>query len=219
MQVITMLHNERRIKKLLMLGLVLLAGCAGANQSVERPGDYVEIENPGLTMSPNAPATIWVPRDYVEKGVPRGGELARKGYDAVTGGKPAAPARAAAPVAAAPAATALAVAPSSAAAVPAPPAPVAMHDTAGKPSALLPQFGMVLAVEGDKVYFNLGKDDGIVPGQMLKVFRGGTVVKGLGLAPGEAVGTVEVQGFVGKGGFGVAKRGGPIRTNDLVGGE
>ena len=141
-------------------------------------------------MSPNAPETIWVPRSYVEKGVPRGNELVKQGYEAVKGGI-----------------------------APAAPQP-GLVDTTGKPAALLPHFGLVVAVDGEKVYFNIGREEGITPGQKLKVYRGGTVVEGLGLAPGEQVGTIEVQGFVGsKGGYGVVRQGGPVKTNDLVGCE
>lgn len=211
------LHSCQGKKRLILLSLVFLAGCAGANGAAGRPpGDFVEIENPGLTMSPNAPATIWVPRSYVEKGVPRGGELARQGYDAVTGSKPAT-ARQAAPAGTNPASG---VAPAAAVAAPAAPPSVGLVDPAGKPADLLPHFGLVLALEGNRVYFNLGRDDGVSVGQKLKVYRGGTVVKGLGLAPGETVGTLEVSGWVGtNGGYGVMKQGGPVRTNDLIGFE
>jgi len=200
-------YRLNKDKRILLLGLIFLAGCAGSNESVSREG-FVEIANPGLTMSPNAPETIWVPRSYVEKGVPRGNELARKGYDAVTGNS-AAPAPKAVPARA----TAEAVA----APAPMAPAPAGLTDTAGKPASLLPHFGLVVALEGNRIYFNLGREDGITPGQKLTVYRGGTVVKGLGLAPGEALGTVEVQGFVGSNGsYGVMKQGGPVKTNDLV---
>jgi hypothetical protein len=167
--------------------LLLIGGCAAMQQT---EGDMVEMANPGLTMSPNAPETIWVPRSSVEKGVPRGGELAKRGYHAVTGAKPPLP------------------------------APVPLYDTAGNPAALLPHFGLVVAQEGGRNYLNLGKEDGVKMRQILKLYRGGTVVKGLGLAPGAAVGTIEVSGFVGSNGsFGVVKQGGPIKVNDLVGFE
>jgi hypothetical protein len=177
-----------RILFLLFLGLV--AGCAGSK--VQSPGqeEYVEVPNPAYTMSPNAPETIWVPRRYVESGVPRGGELVKRGYQAVTGGAPAA----------------------------APQAGIAGQG--GKPAVLIPRFGLVVAAEGEKVYFNLGREAGITAGQKLKVYRGGTVIEGLGLAPGEVVGTIEFQGYVGtRGGYGLLKQGGPVRINDLVGAE
>jgi hypothetical protein len=209
-----------KAKRFLLLGLVFLAGCAGANGSASRPGDYVEIANPGFTMSPNAPETIWVPRSYVEQGVPRGNELAKKGYQAATGSAPA-PAQQAVPAGAPGSPGTVAVtAPPAVIAIPAAPAPTGLTDTTGKPAALLPQFGLVVALEKNRIFVNLGHDDGIMLAQKLKVYRGGTIVKGLGLAPGEAVGTIEVQGFIGRNGsYGILKQGGPVQTNDLVGFE
>ena len=61
--------------------LFLLSACAGGKPGIISPADYVEIDNPAFTMSKDAPATILVPRRYVETGVPRGGELLKKGYD------------------------------------------------------------------------------------------------------------------------------------------
>lgn len=69
----------------IIFSFCFLAGCAGTQGTVSSVGDYVEIDNPGFTMSPGAPPTIWVPRTYVDSGVPRGGELLEKGYDAVRG--------------------------------------------------------------------------------------------------------------------------------------
>lgn len=184
-----------RVLFLLFLGLV--AGCAGAKVQSQGPEEYVEIPNPVLTMSPNAPETIWVPRRSVESGVPRGGELLKQGYEALKGKAPAAPA--------APQQTAQQ-------------AGIAGHG--GKPAVLIPRFGLVVAAEGEKVYFNLGREAGITAGQQLKVYRGGTIIEGLGLAPGEEVGTIEFQGYVGtRGGYGLLKKGGPVRVNDLVGAE
>jgi hypothetical protein len=183
---------------LTMLGLVFLAGCAGATVQPSGPEGYVEIENPGLTMSPNAPATIWVPRSYVEKGVPRGGELAKRGYQAVTGTR----------------------APEVKEMAPHPAPQTGIVGAGGKPALTIPHFGLVAAVEGEKIYFNLGREAGIAQGQQLKVYRGGTVIEGLGLAPGECVATIEVLGFVGtKGGYGIIRQGGPVQTNDLIGAE
>jgi hypothetical protein len=70
---------------LLILSLIALAGCAGNRDAISSPGEYVEIDNPAFTLSPGAPPTIWVPRSYVESGVPRGGELLEKGYESVRG--------------------------------------------------------------------------------------------------------------------------------------
>lgn len=67
-------------------GCCFLAACAGNRSStVSSADDYVEIDNPAMTMTSNAPATIWVPRSYVEHGVPRGGELVRSGAEQVAG--------------------------------------------------------------------------------------------------------------------------------------
>ena len=200
MQLVKKAQKQLNRGALALVGLVLLAGCAGTNvQPTSRDG-YVEIENPGFTMSPNAPATIWVPRSYVEKGVPRGGELTKRGYEALTGTGPRAPEvkELAAPTA----------------------AQTGIVGAGGKPAQTIPHFGLVVATEGEKIFFNLGREAGITQGQQLKVYRGGTVIEGLGLAPGECVATVEVLGFVGtKGGYGIIRQGGPVQTNDLIGAE
>ncbi len=89
--------NVGRLASLLILLLITLVGCAGNRTSNSSPAEYVEIDNPGFTMSPGAPATIWVPRSYVESGVPRGGELVEKGYESIrsnlagSGAQPQAP--------------------------------------------------------------------------------------------------------------------------------
>ena len=70
----------------------LLGGCA-VNREGRGTEEYVEIPNPAITMSPDAPATIWVPRSYVDSGVPRGGELVKKGYESVKGAVAPAPQR------------------------------------------------------------------------------------------------------------------------------
>ncbi|WP_243374802.1 hypothetical protein [Geotalea sp. SG265] len=172
---------------IIAVAMLAAVGCAATNPGSAGRQGYVEIANPAYTMSPNAPETIWVPRSYVDNGVPRGGELVKKGYEAI---------KAPAPVAG----QAGIVAPG------------------GKPASLIPRFGQVVTVDKDRVYFNIGQEAGITIGDTLKVYRGGTVVEGLGLAPGETVGTVEVLGFVGsKGGYGVMKQGGPAQMNDLVG--
>ena len=67
------------------IALFALAGCVGTRQVPAPADEYVEVDNPAATMSPSAPATIWVPRRYVENGVPRGGELVKRGYESVTG--------------------------------------------------------------------------------------------------------------------------------------
>ncbi|WP_243371676.1 hypothetical protein [Geotalea sp. SG265] len=65
--------------------LLIAAGCA-ENRAVADRGGYVEINNPTLTLYPGAPEKIWVPRESVDHGVPLGGQLLKKGYDAVAGG-------------------------------------------------------------------------------------------------------------------------------------
>ena len=83
--------------------------------------------------------------------------------------------------------------------------------------ALLPWYGKVVAVEGDRVYVNVGKEAELRMGQLLKVYRGGKVVKGLGFAPGNKVGTIEVSGFVGaNGAYGIIREGSGMRVSDLV---
>ncbi len=187
-----------------LLLMVLSAGCAGTTVQSQGQRGYVEIDNPAFTMSPTSPEKIWVPRESVDKGIPRGGELVKKGYESVTGPETSAPQPTTAP---APAPT---VTPSQA----------GITEPAGKPARLVPHFGLVVALDGNKVYFNLGREAGYSPGQTLKVHRGGTVIEGLGLAPGELIGTVEVLGYVGtRGGYGLLKQGGPVRINDLVGVE
>lgn len=70
------------------LALLALAACAGSGPAAGRSGEYVEVDNPLFTQSPGAPATIWVPRRYVEEGPRRGGVVLREGYEVL---KPAAP--------------------------------------------------------------------------------------------------------------------------------
>ena len=189
----------RKILLLLFLGLV--TGCAGAKVQSPGPDDYVEIQNPVQTMSPGSPETIWVPRKSVDSGVPRGGVLVKRGYDAAKEG--------------------LATHPQAATIEsPVTPPQAAITAPGGKPAVIIPRFGLVVAVDGEKIYFNLGREAGITPFQKLKVYRGGTVIEGLGLAPGELVATIEVQGFVGtNGGYGLVKQGVQLRINDLVGAE
>lgn len=69
----------------LILSLSISAGCAATRESAAVANDYVEIDNPAFTMSPNAPPTIWVPRSYAESGIPRGGDLIDKGFDKIRG--------------------------------------------------------------------------------------------------------------------------------------
>ena len=333
---------------LVLASLSLLASCAVNREGAGPATDYVEIPNPMVTMSPNAPATIWVPRSSVESGVPRGGELVKKGYEKVVGGSEPVPQQPASPVAppqqqavAAPLAPSVpvrqmtAVPPS-----PASPAisiksrialldsgeggllqafrdrmknaevgalldpsqtaflakystvstqnergafaarvqqevgativvyvsapdqvaagrslqaevydglggvlvrtvtvtvpPFSSSDPGARDAALgralsdlaegvkgvvalLPWYGKVAAVEGDRAYVNAGREAGLRIGQQLKVYRGGKVVPGLGFAPGERVATLEILGFVGtNGAYGVVREGKGVQANDLV---
>jgi len=70
---------------LMIFSFCFLAGCAANQGAISSSGEYVEIENPAFTMSPGASPTIWVPRSYVDSGIPRGGELLEKGYESVRG--------------------------------------------------------------------------------------------------------------------------------------
>jgi len=330
---------------LLILSLITLAGCAGNHNAVSSQEEYVEIDNPGFTLSPGAPATIWVPRSYVESSVPRGGELFEKGYDALRGNssgsgaepqaapQPAAqqtavsvpaPAPAPAAVKAAPAprvrnriftvelgqnglleqfneemakappelmidpAKAAFVARYAAVATPADRAALAVKlredfganlalflsapdgiasgsavtveiyecnggtlvksltaelgsfapaDKVARGAALsatlrklagdvkdvaslVPWYGKVVTVEGERVYINAGKESGILIGRVLNVYRGGKVLANLGFAPGQRMGLLEITGYVGTdGAFGIVKQGAKAQTADLVGVE
>lgn len=315
---------------------MLLAACAANKAGNSQPGDYVEVPNPAITMDPNATPTIWVPRSYVDSGLPRGGELVKKGYEQIKGA-PQAPPQAPGQVIAAQQSAVkpvpqLAVAPiplksriavletgenrlllplmdqlrNCAAGVlldPAQPAFLAKYSTvtsqaeraafalrlqqeygatvavfvaapdqaapgktlqgevydamggglvrtvtavippymatdaaardaaldkalaemAGRVRevvALLPWYGKVAAVEGDRAYINAGKEAGLKVGQLLRVYRGGKVVAGLGFAPGERIAILEVGGFVGtNGAYGVVKEGKGVQANDLVAAE
>lgn len=193
--------NFSRILPALCLTM-LLSGCAGRTSTSVNQNDFVEIDNPSFTMAPGSPEKIWVPRESVENGVPRGKEALKRGFESLQESKSAAPQQSSVP------------------AVPVAPAQAGVAEPAGKPAKIVQQFGLVVAVDGDKVYFNLGKEAGYYFGQVLKVHRGGTVIEGLGLAPGELIGKIEVLGYVGtKGGYGTLKQGGPVRINDLVGVE
>lgn len=325
------------VKIATVCSLVLLTACAANKSGNTQPDDYVEISNPMITMDPSAPATVWVPRRYVESGVPRGGELVKKGYEQVAGAPQTVSQAPASPAAATPQAGVKPVSQPVSQPVAAPIAlrsriavlevgdngllrPLVEHmrvcavgvlvdpaqasflakyssvanqaeraafatrlqqeygatvavfiaasqiapgttlqgevydamggglvrtvtavvpsyapdDAAAKDAALgkaltevaekirevaalLPWYGKVAAVDGDRVYINTGKEAGLKAGQLLKVYRGGKVVAGLGFAPGERIATVEVGGFVGaNGAYGVIKDGKGVQANDLV---
>ena len=365
----------RLLKTLVLSACLILAACAGKRQTSGSPDDYVEIDNPGLTMSADAPAKIWVPRRYVESGLPRGSEIIKKGTDKVIqsfrgtsaqaqpAGSPEQPAIAAvapsptvaanqqtagavvspfsipgnrqggvaasqpqsfagrvmAPVVAAPgvsnriavmeigqnglaqplsenlrhAAVGVLLDPtqtaflvqnapltseaekaafatrlqqdyganaiiylsapegvasgktiyaevydtmgggllrrfdavismndgaepadrSSAAA----PALAAFTDKIRGLVAVLPWYVRITAVEGNRVYIAAGKEVGLSIGQLLHIYHSGRFMKGLGYAPGELIGTLAVQGFVGpNGSFGQIREGQGVQAADLV---
>ena len=348
----------RLLKPFIFSASLILAACAFNRTADEHPTDYVEIDNPGQTMSPDAPAKIWVPRSYVESGVPRGGEIVKKGTEKVVQsfrGTPnqaqaGVPGQQQAPSSAAPflpvpastevSAQSLTVNRQAAALNPQPFAgrataavesastiknrialleigqnglvqtlyehmryipiwnmlepeqtAILSHNStffneeekaafarrlqqeygvnaaiyisapegvaAGKPVyaevydtmaggqlrrfdatiapnagtdqsdkaaaeaalgtftgkirelvALLPWYGRITAVEGNRAYIAAGKESGLRIGQVLKIYHSGKFMKGLGFAPGEQVGTLQVQGFVGpNGSFGIIREG------------
>lgn len=75
----------RKVRVAVVACSLLLTACAGSRTVADHPDGYVEIDNPAYTMSPGAPPTIWVPRSYVESGVPRGSVLLKEGYEKVVG--------------------------------------------------------------------------------------------------------------------------------------
>lgn len=66
----------------LLIASLVISGCNRARVPYN-PDDYVEIDNPYIEGDPSENQKIWVPKSSLEKGVPRGGDLARKGYDAL----------------------------------------------------------------------------------------------------------------------------------------
>ncbi len=83
--------------------------------------------------------------------------------------------------------------------------------------ALLPWYGRITAVEGNRAYIAAGREVGLRVGQVLKVYHDGKFVDGLGFAPGEQVGTLQIGGFVGpNGSFAAIKEGQGVRAADVV---
>jgi hypothetical protein len=62
----------------------ILGGCAARQQTLNTD-EYVEIDNPFIGDSSGDNPKIWVPKKSLEKGVPRGSELLKKGYETVAG--------------------------------------------------------------------------------------------------------------------------------------
>jgi hypothetical protein len=96
----------------------------------------------------------------------------------------------------------------------------ALDEMAGKLKAViafLPWHGRVVSVENDRIYINAGREAGLTIGQLLKVYRGGKVIPGVGFATGERVATVQVSGFVGaNGAYGVVKDGRGVQAKDMI---
>jgi hypothetical protein len=348
----------------LFLSVSVLSGCAGNRAAAPAPGDYVEVDNPGYTMSPGAPPTIWVPRSYVESGIPRGKELVSKGIEELRGtpsGHPdqqVAQQQPSAPVpqqqavpqqqsaqqrqqvpqqqpvpqrqpvavsAKAPAvpsvrhrifvvevgknsllprfSDAMKKADAGTMLDPAQAALVARYASVATPAdrsalslklqedfnanlvvfvaapdgtspgstltadiyeaqggslvksveatigmypgtdsavreaavssalqrlaaevknvaALVPWYGKVVAVDGERVYISAGKESGLEVGQVMYLYRSGRVVEKLGFAPGQRIGRLEITGFVGTdGSFSKIREGGKAQVSDLVGFE
>lgn len=334
---------------------LLLAACAFNRTTEGPPKDYVEIDNPALTTSQNEPAKIWVPRSYVENGMPRGGDLVKEGAEKVIQSFHQSPPQAQPVIPAQQPAAGAAVIPSSApmnqqaalsqpSVVGAPitalppstvknrialleigknglvlplyenmrrtwmggvldPSQTALlaqyatitneaekaafatrlqqdygtntliylsapdgvapgktifaefYDTMGgglvrkfdavlpstlgseeadrnaaiaaimttftekikELAVLLPWYGRITAVEGKRAYIAAGKESGICIGQTLKIYHNGKFVQGLGYAPGERVGTMVVEGFVGpNGSFGSLQEGQGVQATDVV---
>lgn len=85
-------------------------------------------------------------------------------------------------------------------------------------ASLVPWYGKVVAVDGERVYINAGKESGLVIGRILNVYRSGKVMDKLGFVPGQRTGILEITGFVGTdGAFGVVKQGAKAQPADLVG--
>ncbi len=333
----------RILSFVLLSGCCLLAACAGSKSvTVSSADDYVEVDNPAVTMSSSAPAKIWVPRRYVESGVPRGGGLLKSGADNVISSfkqspqqtqaeaydhmpttpvntfplssgiarmvaKPHASVRnqialleigkngilkpfyeklyraeagiliaptqpvflaqyssitnqvekgeftqklqqdysanvtvyVSAPDGVAPGKTIVAEVFDSLggvlvrrfdAVIPVGTgterfvenssidvALVVLSEKVVDLIALLPWYARITAVSGNRAYISAGKEVGLRIGQVLMVYHGGNFVEGLGFAPGERTGTLEVSGFVGpNGSFCVIKEGQIVQAKDVV---
>ena len=83
--------------------------------------------------------------------------------------------------------------------------------------AVLPWYGRITAVEGNRAYIAAGKEAGLTIGQLLHIYHNGKFMKGLGYAPGELIGTLALQGFVGpNGSFGTIQEGHEVQATDVV---
>jgi len=70
-----------------LLFFLMLSSCSENRVVVDSSGnsEFMEISNPAYTLTANAPATIWVPRESAENGIPRGGIILKNTYEAVLG--------------------------------------------------------------------------------------------------------------------------------------
>jgi hypothetical protein len=347
------------LKAFVLSAALILASCAGNRATTGSSSDYVEIDNPAATMSPDAPAKIWVPRSYVESGVPRGGEILKKGTEKVVQSfrgspkleQPGVPEVQPVPSIAAPSMQVPVNRQKAGDAVSSPSVMANRQTTAAEPAsavknrialleigkndlvprlnenmryspiwnildpeqiailaqnstfaneeekaafakrlqqeyganlaiyisapegvasgkpiyaevydamaggqlrrfdgtispnagtnqsdrgaaeaalvtftgkirelvALLPWYGRIIEVDGNRAYIAAGRETGLRIGQVLKIYQYGRFMKGLGFAPGEKVGTLSVQGFVGSNGsFGVISEGQGIKATDIV---
>ncbi len=75
---------QRGVLTMLLISCLVVSGCNRARVPLNTD-DYVEIDNPILDGNPAENTKIWVPKSSLAKGVPRGRDLAQKGYDAVAG--------------------------------------------------------------------------------------------------------------------------------------
>jgi hypothetical protein len=82
---------------------------------------------------------------------------------------------------------------------------------------LTPWYGKIIALDGERIYVNAGREAGIQVGQTLKIFRGGKVIPGVGFDPGTQVATIEIAGFAGtNGSYGSAKEGQNVQLSDIA---
>lgn len=247
-------HVVREVSKvgkytsLLFVSLIILAGCAGNRGAVQDSGDYVEIDNPGVTMTLGAPPTTWVPRSYLEKGIPRGSEVIERGVSSLRGSSAGSEAQQPAPQTATvqPVQPPPVRQPQPVVSQMLPVAPVRQAATlaAGfamevgqntltilkalrtlaeetrEVAALVPWYGRVVSVDGERIYINAGKESGLCIGVVLNLYRNCKVIDKQGYSPGQKVAIFEIRGFVGTdGAFATVKEVGKTQVSDLVGFE
>ena len=83
--------------------------------------------------------------------------------------------------------------------------------------AFLPWRGKIVTIEKDHIFINAGSEAGVRLGQLLKVYRDGKVIPGVGFVLGDQVATVEIRGLVGaNSAYGVVTDGKVPHVNDIV---